>query len=133
MVEPLHEKMSAFQETVIEGTANALIRIFTWGSSWFTAHPAEHGMTYGGHARRALWMSGKMGWGAVALVIHAVFPFWFKTTGSRTVRELAQEIVSYQPARARAISTSTSCQCRFSPARSCSEADRSMPAEGNGA
>lgn len=114
----------------MEGTANAMARPIRWVQSWFLAHPSANGITYMEHTRRALWMSVRMGWGSLVLAVHAVFPFWFETTGSGILHTLVKETESYNPARARAASTSTSRQCGFSPALAYSEEERSMPLEG---
>jgi Family of unknown function (DUF6356) len=51
----------------------------------FTAHPASVGETYGEHLRFALAFGVRMTFGGIAAMIHAVFPFLFVTTGSRTL------------------------------------------------
>lgn len=58
---------------------------------WYE-HPQEKGMTYSSHMRVALSMAGRMAYGAVCLMIHSVFPFWFQTTGSTIVSELYEEL-----------------------------------------
>ena len=54
----------------------------------FTAHPASVGETYGEHLRFALAFGVRMTLGGLAAMIHAVLPFLFVTTGSRTLDEL---------------------------------------------
>ena len=54
----------------------------------FTAHPHEVGESYLEHGSFACRYGIKMTWGGIAALIHAVFPFLFKTTGSRITREL---------------------------------------------
>jgi hypothetical protein len=60
----------------------------------FRQHPTEQGTTYGGHFLRASVMACHMAKGSTALFIHAVFPFWFQSTGSDTVDQLHTEIHS---------------------------------------
>ena len=55
----------------------------------FTAHPREVGETYFEHAGFACRYGAKMAAGGMAAVLHGIFPFLFKTTGSRITRELA--------------------------------------------
>jgi hypothetical protein len=54
----------------------------------FTAHPASVGQTYGEHFAFALAFGLRMALGGLAAIVHAVFPFVFITTASRTVDEL---------------------------------------------
>ena len=54
----------------------------------FTAHPASVGESYGRHCRFALGFGGRMIAGVLAAVVHALFPFVFETTGSRTLQAL---------------------------------------------
>jgi hypothetical protein len=54
----------------------------------FTAHPASVGQTYGEHFAFALAFGVRMVLGGLAAIVHAVFPFVFITTASRTVDEL---------------------------------------------
>jgi hypothetical protein len=54
----------------------------------FTAHPEEVGETYGGHLVTATGFGLRMVLAGVACLVHAVLPFAFVTTGSRTIREL---------------------------------------------
>jgi hypothetical protein len=42
-----------------------------------------------------------MTWGGIAALIHGVFPFLFKTTGSRITRELAETLDLSRPRSAR--------------------------------
>lgn len=58
----------------------------------FTRHPAEVGETYPRHLVRALSIGGPMVAAGVACLIHAVFPFVFKTTASRTLRILNERL-----------------------------------------
>ena len=55
----------------------------------FTAHPAAVGESYGGHLAFALAFGARMAMGGLAAIAHAVFPFLFITTASRTLDELS--------------------------------------------
>ena len=54
----------------------------------FTSHPREVGETYLQHAGFACRYGAKMTLGGIAALLHGLFPFLFKTTGSRITREL---------------------------------------------
>ena len=54
----------------------------------FTAHPHEVGETYLEHGLFACRYGVKMTAGGVAALLHGIFPFLFRTTGSRITREL---------------------------------------------
>jgi len=54
----------------------------------FTAHPASVGETYGQHFCFALNFGVRMTLGGLAAAVHALFPFLFITTASRTLDEL---------------------------------------------
>ena len=54
----------------------------------FTAHPHEVGETYLEHCLFACRYGAKMAMGGAAAMLHGMFPFLFKTTGSRITREL---------------------------------------------
>jgi len=54
----------------------------------FTAHPESVGETYGEHFRFALGFGTRMTLGGIAAIVHALFPFLFITTASRTLDEL---------------------------------------------
>jgi len=51
----------------------------------FTAHPASVGETYGEHYRFAFRFGAQMTLGGIAAMIHALLPFLFITTASRTL------------------------------------------------
>ena len=67
----------------------------------FTAHPHEVGESYLEHGCFACRYGVKMTWGGLAALIHAVFPFLFKTTGSRITRELSETLELSRPRSAR--------------------------------
>ena len=54
----------------------------------FNRHPKEVGETYGEHLRNAGGFGLRMVAGGLACMVHAVFPFLFVNTGSRTMHIL---------------------------------------------
>ena len=58
------------------------------GNNPFTRHPNEVGESYGAHLSHAGAFGLRMLAGGVAVMIHAVFPFLFVHTGSRTMDKL---------------------------------------------
>jgi hypothetical protein len=54
----------------------------------FTAHPTSVGESYGEHFAFAFAFGARMALGGLAAMVHAVFPFAFITTASRTLDEL---------------------------------------------
>jgi hypothetical protein len=58
----------------------------------FTAHPEAVGETYGEHLVAAAGFGLRLVLGGLACIVHAVLPFAFVTTGSRTVRELHERM-----------------------------------------
>lgn len=85
--------MSVVKEKDRENIAEAIRGPLQWLIDLFVAHPAESGMTYREHFHRAVYAAMRMGWGAVALVIHALLPFCFRTTGSRMIRDVYEELM----------------------------------------
>src|SRR5688572_15672031 len=67
----------------------------------FTAHPRDVGQSYFEHGVFACRYGARMTLGGVAAFLHGVFPFLFKTTGSRVTRELVATLEA-PAARARA-------------------------------
>jgi hypothetical protein len=63
----------------------------------FLAHPRSVGESYCEHLR----VAGRVGFlligGGVAALIHAVFPRFHQTTGSRLIRKLAAELDGRAP------------------------------------
>jgi hypothetical protein len=59
----------------------------------FTRHPAAVGESYGEHFQAATGFGLRMLAGAVACLVHAVFPFLFVRTGSGIIRELHDRMV----------------------------------------
>ena len=66
----------------------------------FTAHPRDVGESYLEHGLFACRYGAKMACGGVAAFIHGLFPFVFKSTGSRITREL-NDALDASAARAR--------------------------------
>lgn len=62
----------------------------------FTEHPVSVGETYGEHFCTASYFAGRMIAGGLACFIHAVLPFVFTTTGSRTVAQLHTRMISHR-------------------------------------
>ncbi|GIL38840.1 DUF6356 family protein [Roseiterribacter gracilis] len=60
----------------------------------FTTHPAEVGESYFGHLRAALGIGLTLFWAGFACLLHAIFPFLCKRTGSRTINRLHQQIAA---------------------------------------
>ena len=58
----------------------------------FTKHPTEVGETYGEHFRNASGFGLKMIGAGLACLVHAVLPFLFERSGSRTVEELHRRL-----------------------------------------
>ncbi len=54
----------------------------------FLEHPRSVNESYIGHMGFALWFALQLGGAAFAALVHAVLPFCFETTASRTIREL---------------------------------------------
>ncbi|TMJ18763.1 MAG: hypothetical protein E6G92_02670 [Alphaproteobacteria bacterium] len=54
----------------------------------FTRHPREVGESYGHHFVNASAFGLRMLAGGTAVLVHAVFPFLFVKTGSRTMDKL---------------------------------------------
>jgi hypothetical protein len=67
--------------------------------SWFTSHPATVGETYGEHLVMASSFGSRMVLAGVACMLHGLFPFLFVRTGSRTVAELNQRMITGGSAR----------------------------------
>jgi len=54
----------------------------------FTEHPREVGEGYFGHMRTAAGFGAVMVVGGLCVMVHAVLPFLFERTGSRTMDKL---------------------------------------------
>jgi len=60
----------------------------------FTDHPASVGETYAEHMGQAVSFGVPMILAGLACLVHGVFPFLFKTTGSRAIRDLHRRMVT---------------------------------------
>ena len=60
----------------------------------FTQHPHEVGETYGEHFAVASGFGFAMIKGGLACLVHAVLPFLCTTTGSATIRQLHDRMVT---------------------------------------
>jgi len=69
---------------------------------WFAEHPGSVGETYTEHFRVAFSFSMWLFYGAFACLVHAVFPAFYKRTGSATVKRLHAVMMARQPASTRA-------------------------------
>ena len=58
----------------------------------FTEHPHEIGESYAAHFANASAFGLRMVGGGLAVLIHAVFPFLFVRTGSRTMDKLHRRL-----------------------------------------
>lgn len=63
----------------------------------FTHHPRLQGETYFQHAFFALQFGGSLMLGGVACLLHAIFPFLFKTTASDTLMKQMKQYIERQP------------------------------------
>jgi len=72
---------------------------------FFTEHPATVGETYGEHFAFAMGVGSRMVTGGLACMLHAVLPELCKTTGSRTIRELALRLVPGNREKRKAVAT----------------------------
>jgi hypothetical protein len=60
----------------------------------FTDHPESVGETYFEHMCSASWFAMTMFVGAVACLLHAIFPFAFQKSGSRRIKLLHERMVT---------------------------------------
>lgn len=60
----------------------------------FTEHPASVNETYLEHLASASGFAFRMIVAGVACLLHGLFPFLFVTTGSSTIRELHERMVT---------------------------------------
>jgi len=54
----------------------------------FTRHPRQVGESYGQHLVTAAGFGALMMLGGLCVIVHALFPFLFEHTGSRTMAKL---------------------------------------------
>ncbi len=62
----------------------------------FTEHPATVGESYTQHMRSALGFAGAMFAASLACFVHAILPWTFKSTGSRTIVRLHERMVAHR-------------------------------------
>lgn len=60
----------------------------------FTDHPASVGESYAQHLAVACRFGLRMIGGGLGAIVHGFFPFFFTTTGSRTIEALNGEMVA---------------------------------------
>ena len=60
----------------------------------FKDHPASVGESYFEHMGSAFGFAARLLGAAFACFVHGLFPFLFTSTGSRTVKQLHQEMVA---------------------------------------
>lgn len=70
----------------------------------FTEHPASVGETYAEHLRAASGFGIAMVGAGLACLVHALLPFLFVTTGSRTIGALHERMIANRRRAAPAIS-----------------------------
>ncbi len=58
----------------------------------FNKHPKEVGETYGEHLATAAGFGATMFIGGICVMIHAILPFLFVNTGSRTMDKLHKKM-----------------------------------------
>lgn len=64
----------------------------------FTQHPETVGESYLEHLGSASGYAATMAAGAVACLLHGIFPFAFQASGSRRIRELHHRMVTHRTA-----------------------------------
>jgi hypothetical protein len=62
----------------------------------FTDHPASVGETYGQHLLMAFGFGARMVAAGCACLLHGVFPWLFRTTGSDAIRALHERMVLHR-------------------------------------
>ena len=70
----------------------------------FTEHPASVGESYFEHLFRAVGFGTRMVCAGLACLVHAVLPFLFVRTGSRTIAELNDRMVINRRVRLQQVS-----------------------------
>ena len=64
----------------------------------FTQHPKAVGESYFEHLGSATGYAATLAVGALACLLHGLFPFAFQTSGSRRIRELHDRMVTHRTA-----------------------------------
>ena len=93
---------------------------------WFTAHPESVGESYLQHLAHASLFAVRMIGGGLACFVHALLPFLFVKTGSRTITELHHRMgtrpteiltpLTVRPREGRSIPPATALHRRFASA-----------------
>ena len=65
----------------------------------FTEHPASVGESYFEHLGQAASFGSTMVLAGLACLVHGMFPFLFKDTGSRAIRTLHRRMVTHRDRR----------------------------------
>jgi len=68
----------------------------------FTEHPGSVGETYLQHASVATGFGLRMVFGGIACLLHAIFPFAFRHTGSHCITDLHERMVLHRSTSPRA-------------------------------
>ena len=68
-------------------------------SKLFTKHPDTVGETYLQHMAASLGFSLRLFGASLACLVHALFPFWHVSTGSRTISQLHSSMVTHRDQR----------------------------------
>jgi len=63
----------------------------------FMRHPNENKITYFTHFKETMSMSIEMGLATIALLIHAILPKYFETTGHDTIERLSMRSLQISP------------------------------------
>lgn len=63
---------------------------------WFTEHPASVSETYAEHFSKAMHFAMKLFYAGFACAIHAIVPGCCVTTGSKAIRDLHDEMVTFR-------------------------------------
>lgn len=69
----------------------------------FTEHPRMVNETYVEHMGVAFTFAGRMMFGALACLVHGLFPFLCVRTGSRLVTDLHQRMVTHRERHGRPV------------------------------
>ena len=59
----------------------------------FTDHPNSVGESYLEHMGTASGVGWQMIVGGLACIVHGIFPFWCKATGSKTIKRLSDRLI----------------------------------------
>jgi hypothetical protein len=61
--------------------------------NWFSAHPASVGETYFQHMGSAFGFAARLIAASMACFVHGLFPFFFVSTGSSSIKRLHQDMI----------------------------------------